>query len=48
MAVPVRHSFSAVRPGAFRAILSFIRKSKVQGLLLGSDALDLSCVSHWE
>jgi hypothetical protein len=34
--------------GAFRAILSFIRKNKVQGLLLGGDALDLSCVSTGE
>jgi hypothetical protein len=33
--------------GTFRAILSFIRKNKVQGLLLGGDALDLNCVSHW-
>jgi hypothetical protein len=33
--------------GTFRAILSFIRKNKVQGLLLGGDALDLSRVSHW-
>jgi hypothetical protein len=32
----------------FRAILSFIRKNKVQGLLLGGDALDLNCVSHME
>jgi hypothetical protein len=31
----------------FRAILSFIRKNEVHGLLLGGDALDLSCVSHW-
>jgi hypothetical protein len=28
--VPVRHSFSAVRPGAFRAILSFIRKKSAR------------------
>jgi UDP-2,3-diacylglucosamine pyrophosphatase LpxH len=31
----------------FRAILSFIRQNHVDGLLLGGDALDLSCVSHW-
>jgi hypothetical protein len=31
----------------FRAILSFIRQNHVDGLLLGGDALDLGCVSHW-
>jgi UDP-2,3-diacylglucosamine pyrophosphatase LpxH len=31
----------------FRAILSFIRQNRVDGLLLGGDALDLGCVSHW-
>ena len=31
----------------FRAILSFIKQNRVDGLLLGGDALDLSCVSHW-
>lgn len=31
----------------FRSILTFIRKNEVHGLLLGGDALDLSCVSHW-
>jgi hypothetical protein len=31
----------------FRVILSFIRQNCVDGLLLGGDALDLSCVSHW-
>jgi hypothetical protein len=30
----------------FRAILSFIRQNRVYGLLLGGDALDLSCVRH--
>jgi hypothetical protein len=30
----------------FRAILSFLGKNKVHGLLLGGDALDLGCVSH--
>jgi hypothetical protein len=30
-----------------RAILSFIRQNHVDGLLLGGDALDLGCVSHW-
>jgi hypothetical protein len=43
----VRHSFSAVRQEDVRAILSFIRKNEVHGLLLGGDALDLGCVSHW-
>ena len=31
----------------FRAILSFISQNEVHGVLLGGDALDLSCVSHW-
>jgi len=31
----------------FRTILSFIKKKHAHGLLLGGDALDLSCVSHW-
>lgn len=31
----------------FKAILSFIRQNHVDGLLLGGDALDLSCCSHW-
>jgi hypothetical protein len=31
----------------FRAVLSFLRKNEVHGLLLGGDALDLGCVSHW-
>jgi hypothetical protein len=39
--------FSQCDEKTFRAILFFIRQSRVDGLLLGGDALDLSCVSHW-
>jgi hypothetical protein len=40
--------FSQYDKKTFRAILSFIKQNRVDGLLLGGDALDLSCVSHWE
>jgi UDP-2,3-diacylglucosamine pyrophosphatase LpxH len=39
--------FSQYGKKTFRAILSFMRQNRVDGLLLGGDALDLSCVSHW-
>lgn len=39
--------FSQYDKKTFKAILSFIRQNHVDGLLLGGDALDLSCIAHW-